>query len=86
MARKGLPAKYAKMGFKKGWKAYKASKKKTSRTRKASPPRRKGGRKTMARRKKRRGGKSIANTAMKWIRIGALAAPAVSRVFEPIAL
>jgi len=36
------------------------------------------------RRKRRGGGKSIANTAMKWIRIGALAAPAVSRVFEPI--
>jgi ADP-glucose pyrophosphorylase len=26
MARKGLPAKYAKMGFKAGWKAYKATK------------------------------------------------------------
>tara|TARA_Y100000310_G_scaffold251876_1_gene258504 strand:- start:316 stop:798 length:483 start_codon:yes stop_codon:yes gene_type:complete len=26
MARKGLPKKYAKMGFKKGWKAFKASK------------------------------------------------------------
>lgn len=75
LARKGLPAKYAKMGFKKGWKAYKASKKKSpSRTRKT---RRKGGRKTMARRyrrKRRGGGKSIARTAMKWIRVGALVA------------
>jgi hypothetical protein len=26
LARKGLPAKYAKMGFKRGWRAYKASK------------------------------------------------------------
>lgn len=31
MARKGLPKKYAKMGFKKGWKAYKASKRSGSR-------------------------------------------------------
>jgi hypothetical protein len=29
MARKGLPRKYAKMGFAKGWKAYKASRRKT---------------------------------------------------------
>lgn len=30
MARKGLPKKYAKMGFKKGWKAYKKTQGKTS--------------------------------------------------------
>lgn len=30
---KGLPKKYAKMGFKKGWKAYKAQQRKTSRKR-----------------------------------------------------
>lgn len=29
MARKGLPKRYAKMGFKKGWKAYKRSKRKS---------------------------------------------------------
>ena len=47
----------------------------TSRTRKASPTRRKGVRR-MTRRKKRSGGKSISRTAFKWIRIGALVAPA----------
>lgn len=31
MARKGLPKKYAKMGFKDGWAAYKRTKKRTSR-------------------------------------------------------
>lgn len=31
----GLPKKYAKMGFKKGWRAFKATKKKTSRSTKA---------------------------------------------------
>ena len=61
MARKGLPKKYAKMGFKKGWKAYKASKRKRKsparkktytrrKTRAYTPKRRK---RTMARRKKR---------------------------------
>jgi hypothetical protein len=41
MARKGLPKKYAKMGFKKGWRAYKASKRKRrSPTRKRAPARR----------------------------------------------
>ena len=54
MARKGLPKKYAKMGFKKGWAAYKRSKNKGKRKRKstkkrASPKRRR--RSTMARRK-----------------------------------
>lgn len=40
MPRKGLPAKYAKMGFKKGWKAYKASKstRKATKTRKTYKP------------------------------------------------
>ena len=32
---------------------------------------------TVARRKKRRGGKSLQQTAFKWIRVGALVAPAV---------
>ena len=32
MARKGLPKKYAKMGFAKGWKAYRASKRSRSKT------------------------------------------------------
>ena len=49
MARKGLPRKYAKMGFKRGWAAYKKTK--TTTTRRASPKRGK----TMAR---RRGGKA----------------------------
>lgn len=55
------------------------SKRKTSRTRKVNPTRRRGVRR-MARRKKRRGGKSIAQQAMKWIRIGALVAPAVNDI------
>jgi len=54
VARPGLPKKYAKLGFKKGWRAFKAAKRKRSprrriSARRASPnnPRRK----TMARRK-----------------------------------
>jgi len=46
MARKGLPRKYAKMGFKQGWKSYKASKRPTA-TRKVIPMAR---RRTRARR------------------------------------
>ena len=37
----------------------------------------------MVRRKKRRGGKSIARTVMKWLRIGALVAPAVEAAVNP---
>lgn len=48
MVRSGLPKKYARMGFKKGWKAYKATK---SRSR-SSPVKKR--RVTMARRKTRR--------------------------------
>ena len=52
MARKGLPKKYAKMGFKRGWRAFKAAKRKrsTSRTRKRTPIRA-SPRRNMARRK-----------------------------------
>lgn len=46
MARKGLPRKYAKMGFKKGWAAYKRSK---GTTRRSTTTRRR--RPTMARRR-----------------------------------
>jgi len=49
--RTGLPKKYAKMGFKRGWAAYKKSKKTTTRrvsTRRATPKRRY----TMARRRR----------------------------------
>ena len=67
------------------YKFVKNLKKRLSRTRKAGPSRRRGGRKTMARRKKRRGGKSIAQTAFKWIRIGSLAAPAISRLLDSTA-
>lgn len=52
---KGLPKKYAKMGFKKGWKAYKASKRKRksnpSSTRKKNKKRRKT---TVAKRRRSR--------------------------------
>lgn len=47
MARKGLPKKYAKMGFKKGWAAYKRTKRSTAR------PKPKG-RKTMAKGKSKK--------------------------------
>lgn len=49
MARKGLPRKYAKMGFKRGWAAYK----RTKRPARAAPARRKTYRRkpTMARRR-----------------------------------
>jgi len=39
MARKGLPRKYAKMGFKKGWAAYKRANRTTTRTRRPSTKR-----------------------------------------------
>jgi len=53
MARKGLPAKYAKMGFKKGWKAYKASKKSKSSNPRPKTKARKV-RRNMAKKKRRR--------------------------------
>jgi len=39
MARQGLPKKYAKMGFSKGWKAYKAAKRKRSNPKRSNPKR-----------------------------------------------
>jgi len=41
MAKKGLPKKYAKMGFKRGWAAYKKSKRTTTRRTYARPTKRK---------------------------------------------
>ena len=59
MARKGLPRKYAKLGFAKGWKKYKASKKSKSKT--YSKPTKTKRVKTMARKRRsysrRRSGK-----------------------------
>lgn len=65
----GLPKKYAKMGFKKGWKAYKASKKKTKS--KSSPKKTKSVKKI---------GKSFlsASTIFKFLRLGSLIAPGVA--------
>ena len=37
MARKGLPRKYAKMGFKRGWAAYKKTTKRPNPTRRSNP-------------------------------------------------
>lgn len=54
MAKKGLPKKYAKMGFARGWKAYKASKRTT---RKAGP--------TMAKRKRTRTSSRVKSVARK---------------------
>jgi len=51
--RKGLPSKYAKMGFKRGWKAYKASKRTSTKTssytkkRKITRNKKRGGNKNM---------------------------------------
>ncbi len=75
MARKGgLPKKYAKMGFKKGWKAYKATKRKTS-TITRSRTRTTTRRRPMARRRKyTRRAKSFAGGAgMKPLIDGAIA-------------
>lgn len=85
MARKGLPASYIKKYgvSKRAWREYRKAHKKTKspRTRKTSVTRRKGVRR-LARRKKRRSGKSITRTAFKWIRIGALAAPAAHQILR----
>lgn len=71
---RGLPKKYAKMGFKKGWREYKKVHNKTKRSR-ASNPSKKGGNK-MAKRS------SIIPTFMKLIRLGSLAAPLASRMLQ----
>ena len=77
----GLPKKYAKMGFKRGWAAYKRARG-TSRTKRRSTRARKAPRRI--RRAKpikggRKMGKSFLNTQtlMKFVRLGALAAPAI---------
>lgn len=62
MARRGLPKKYAKMGFKRGWKAFRAAK--SNKTKKSGAPAKKGV-SSMPKKKatrKRRGGR-IAATA-----------------------
>jgi len=81
---KGLPKSIIKKyGIsKKAWSVYRGRKRKTSRTRKTKVTRRKGVRR-MARRKRRRGGKSITQQAFKWIRVGALVAPAVAVAVGP---
>jgi len=42
MPKPGLPKKYAKMGFKKGWKAFKAAKRKRTKPRRPSASKRRG--------------------------------------------
>jgi hypothetical protein len=83
MARKGLPAKYAKMGFKKGWKAYKASKSGRKSTKKKSPK----GKHTIKRRtymaRKKRNGKrkqGIVSLAVNAATLGIALAPMAIRV------
>lgn len=77
----GLPKKYAKMGFKKGWKAYKASKKGTKTKAKSkksrSRPKAKGGNRRMG----KKGGFNT-QKIFKLVRIGALALPAVARMTD----
>ena len=66
MPKPGLPKKYARMGFKKGWKAFKAAKRKRSKPRRARAVKRRGNpspRKTMARRKMRTPHPSITGMA-----------------------
>ena len=80
----GLPKKYAKMGFKKGWRefkktpAYKASKGKPSKSKasKSKPKNKTGGR-------KRVGGFNT-QKIFKLIRIGALLVPAASIASQPV--
>jgi hypothetical protein len=91
MARKGLPKKYAKMGFKKGWAAYKRSKrgrkrksparKKTYRRKRAytAPKRR---RKTMARRRKKGGSRRRSIRIGTALTIGTVALPAVTPIID----
>ena len=67
----GLPKKYAKMGFKKGWAAYKRDKGSSRRKRNPSKPRSGGGRVA-----KKRGFLSL-NTIYRFARLGAFAAPGV---------
>jgi len=90
MARKGLPKKYAKMGFKKGWKAYKASKRGRRRSptkRRAAPRRRrtytapKRRRKTMARRKKGRTGRKTVRMGTA-LTIGTVALPMAAPIID----
>lgn len=76
MVKPGLPKKYAKMGFKKGWKAYKASKGKSSKSKSKPKASNKGG--------NTRVGNSGFNTQkiFKYLRIGALALPAASKIMQ----
>jgi len=59
-------------------------KRKTSHTR-TTKTRRKGVRKMPRRKRRSNGGKNITQQAFKWIRIGALVAPATARIMQPIA-
>ena len=68
MARKGLPKKYAKMGFKKGWREYKKSKRGGS-TKRRTSTRTKSTRKRTYRRKSSMRG--LSNPLMKGIIAGA---------------
>lgn len=73
---RGLPQEFAKLGFKKGWKEYKASlrkiKKKKTRV-KSSTKKKKGGRKKVAKKKKNyRRGFNIMPTVFKFARLGSL--------------
>ena len=64
---RGLPKKYAKMGFKKGWKAYKASQKASKSTKT-----KKGGSKVAKKGTKRRANRIIGNLGLKGLISGAL--------------
>lgn len=72
----GLPKKYAKMGFRKGWKAYKASKRKSYKRPSGTTRSRRGTRTT------KRSGFST-KTLFKWLRLGALAAPGAYWAMQP---
>ena len=87
MARKGLPKwaikeakrRGAKNIFAYAWTLVKRKKRPSkSRTTKSKTKTKKRRKPRMGKRKKRRGGKSLQRTVFKWLRVGALVAPAVN--------
>jgi hypothetical protein len=85
MTKKGLPKSIIKKyGIsKKAWRVFRGGKTSKSRTSKSkTKSKTKKVRKTT--KKKRRGGKSLQTTVFKWLRIGALAAPAIVVATQPM--
>lgn len=81
--RKGLPKKYAKMGFAKGWKAYKASKRAKPKTKAKSRPK-SGGKKMPKKKTVRRKAAKLTFGNIKKVLIGAGIAAAYEVVVSPM--